>query len=89
MDHIKRNQVAMYVNDRRKRNGMFEPSDPELYEVIRNYIHQENPVHSLYRSALIHDTYREMIGGSAKIDKFTKQLEKIGPSKYEYLGQAK
>ena len=90
MDFIKRNQVAMYINDRRKRNGTFEPSDPELYEVIRNYIHQENPVHSLYRSALIHDTYREMIGGSAsKADKFYKQLDKIGMSRHEYLGHAK
>ena len=90
MDEIKNQCVKMYIHYLKKRGGALEPSDPELYEEIRKYIHQEYPAHSLYRSALIHDTYNNMIGGSlSKKDKFIKQLDKIGLSKYEYLAHAK
>ena len=89
MDYAKRQRIAMYIRERKKRDGMLGPSDPELYQEIKKYIHQEHPVHSLYRSALIHDTYRDMIGGSMKVDKFAKQLEKVGLSRNEYLAHAK
>jgi hypothetical protein len=78
--------IDHYIQDMKMR---VEPSDPELYNEIKKNVHEELPVHSLYRSALIHNIYHNMIGGSMKADTFMKQLEKLKISRNEYLSHAK
>ena len=44
---------------------MATPSNPKLYEQVKNEIYKKNPVHSTYRSALLVKTYKER-GGTYK-----------------------
>jgi hypothetical protein len=89
MDNDTRQKIASYIHDRMMRGGNIEPSDPELYDEVKKRVYEEYPIHSLYRSALVHGMYHDMIGGSVKADKFMKQLEKAKMSRAEYLAHAR
>ena len=81
--------IALYMRTRKKHGGQIWRADPELYEKIRQHTEAEYPTHSLYRSSLIHDRYNEALGGSSVVDKFAKQLDKIGLSPASYITQAR
>ena len=89
LDNAMRQQVALYIHERRKHGGQIWRADPELYERIKQHTEGEQPVHSLYRGALIHDRYHEALGGASEADKFAKQLDKLGLSPASYLAHAK
>jgi hypothetical protein len=89
MDNDKTQCIAKYIHDGKRMGWNTEPSDPDLYNEVKKRVHDEYPVHSIYRSALIHDMYHNMVGGSMKADKFMKQLEKAKMSRAEYLAHAK
>ena len=81
--------VRNYMRLRRKHGGQIWMADPELYEKIKQQTDQEQPTHSLYRSALTHDRYHEALGGASTADRFAKQLDILGLSPGIYLAQAR
>ena len=89
LDTGKRQCICHYIHERRKHGGQIWRADPELYDRIRQQTEQEQPAHSLYRSALIHDRYHEALGGSSVSDKFAQQLDRIGLSPASYLTRAR
>ena len=89
LDNAKQQLTTRYMHERRKQGGQIWRADPELYERIRQHTEGEQPVHSLYRGALIHDRYHEALGGASEADEFAKQLDKIGLSPASYLAHAK
>ena len=89
LDACKRQCICHYMHEKRKHGGQIWMADPELYDKIRQHTEQELPTHSLYRGALIHDRYKEALGGASGADKFAKQLDKIGLSPASYLAHAK
>lgn len=83
-------RIASYLTERRT-----PKEDPELYDAIRQRIHQEHPTHSLYRGALAHEAYGAALTAKKnsrillKKNKLDTELEKIGMSPAEYLREAK
>ena len=63
IDHAGRHRIEHYLRDWRMRGGSSEHADPELYQRVRQRVLEEHPAHSLYRSALIHHLYHDMLGG--------------------------
>ena len=76
IDYACRHRIEHYLRDWRMRGGSSEHADPELYQQVRQRVLEEYPTHSLHRSALIHQLYHELLGGS-KGEKFARQLEKL------------
>jgi hypothetical protein len=88
IDHAGRHRIEHYLRDWRMRGGSCERCDPELYQQVRQRVLEEHPTHSLYRSALIHHLYHDLLGGSEG-EKFAKQLEKLKMSRNSYLAHAR
>lgn len=78
-----------YMRERRKHGGQIWMADPELYDRIKRQTEQEQPTHSIYRSALTHQRYHEALGGASTSDRFAKQLDGLGLSPGIYLAQAR
>ena len=89
LDNAKRQRIALYIHERKKHGGAIWRADPELYDKIRRLTEVVHPTHSLYRSALIHDRYHDVLGGASPADKFAKQLDHIGLSPASYLTTAR
>ena len=64
IDYAGRHRIEHYLRDWRMRGGSSEHADPELYQQVRQRVLEEHPTHSLHRSALIHQLYHELLGGS-------------------------
>jgi len=84
-----RRRIAQYLEDRRKYGGAIWRYDPELLRKVREQVHEEYPIHSLHRGALIHERYHQELGAGKQSDSFGEALSKIGMTKEAYLKEAK
>ena len=53
-EETEKQRIANYLAARKAHQ---QPEDQELYKSIREQLHQQYPIHSLPRTALIHEAY--------------------------------
>lgn len=58
----KKQKTAIILSELSRKKGSGKPADPELYQEVKEEIYQEQPKHSLYRSARIQKEYQERGG---------------------------
>ena len=88
-DTANKQNIALYLSERRKHGGQMYRHDPELYNYVKDKVTHEYPIHSLARQANIHDIFHEMLSGGQLETNLVKQLSELGITSTDYLYEAK